>query len=100
MEKAGRRKAQLAVEPELPRRGGKQIAAPHDLRDTAERVVADHGKLIGEDPVRSAQNEVAAVCRQVFAVFPENAVGKADGFLRHPDAPGRCPSLCGPLLLR
>ena len=61
----------------------------HDFADAAERVIDDDGQLIAEKPVRAAEDEVAAVVREVFRIQSVMAVAHGDGFIRHAQAIGR-----------
>ena len=46
------RKAELPLEPDLTRRGGKKVAASYHLRHAGLRVIGHNRQLIGVHPVR------------------------------------------------
>lgn len=49
----------------LLRHRKQQISAAHHLCDTHQRIVNDNGKLISPCPVGTAEDEIAAVAREV-----------------------------------
>ncbi len=55
----------------------------HDFVYAAERVVHDDGELIAEKPVGAAQNEIAAVAREILPIQPVVTVANGNRFIRH-----------------
>ena len=82
----GRFKAQKALEIALSRRGGQDVVPAHDFVYAAERVIHDDGELIAEKPVGAAQNEIAAVAREILLIQPVVAVADGNRFIRHAQA--------------
>ena len=58
----------------------------HDFVYAAERVIHDDGELIAEKPVGAAQNEIAAVAREILLIQPVVAVADGNRFIRHAQA--------------
>ena len=79
-------KAQHALNIDLPRRGSQNVMPPDDLVHPAERVVYDHRQLIAEKPIRAADDEIPAVARHVFAVFPVMTIPNRNRFIRNAQA--------------
>ena len=88
---------QQPVEIELSGGRGQQIAAPHHLADAHAGVVHHHGQLVGVDPVGAADDEIAAVAQQVFAVVALETVAENNGLVRNLQPPGGLPAR-GPVL--
>ena len=81
-------KAEQAVQPDLTRRAGDEVASANDLGHARQAVIDRHGELVGENAVRAPDNEITAFLRQVLAVRAEHAVGKRDDLVGHAHA--RC----------
>src|SRR5690606_12217482 len=64
MEIAGCRQAEPLLQADLARGGCRQVGAPHDVGDPGRAVVDDDRELVGPDPVRAKEDEVAAALRQ------------------------------------
>ena len=77
-----RRAAEGLYQPLLPRRGGQQVPRAHNARHAHCGVVHRDGKLIGEHPVRAADDEVPALARRVFDVCAVVPVLNGDGLVR------------------
>ena len=92
--------AENGEQPQLPRRGAQQIAAAHDLRHAAERIVAHNGKLIGIHAVGASDDKIAAGLGEPLCLRAADTVPERDGDVRHTDAPRGAAGLCGALLLR
>ena len=69
-------KPEQALQVDLARARGKQIAAAHHVVDTHERVVDGDGKLVGVHAVAASHKEVAAFLRQAFELVAVDLVGK------------------------
>jgi len=59
MGEGGHRESQGLVEQNLARGGLQQVGSPYNLVDVHERVIHNHGKLIGKDVVRAADDEIS-----------------------------------------
>ena len=94
------RQAQKAVQIELPRCGGQEVAAAHHLGDARFPVVHHHRQLIDEDPVRPAQDKVPAAGFQIFLVRAVDPVRHADRQVRRFQPPGGRALHFPPLFLR
>ena len=57
------RKAELPLEPDLPRRGGKKVAASDHLRHAGLRIVGHNRQLIGIHTVGPAEDKIPAAVR-------------------------------------
>ena len=50
-------KAEQAVQPDLARRAGNEVASANDLGHARQAVIDRHGELVGENAVRAPDNE-------------------------------------------
>ena len=66
--------AENGEQPQLPRRGAQQIAAAHDLRHAAERIVAYDGELIGIHAVGASDDKIAAGLGEPFCLRAADTV--------------------------
>ena len=75
-------KTEETIEIELLCSGKQEVAPPHDLGHSHQRVVDHHGKLIGPSSVCTSDYKIAAVVREVAALASENTVCEGDGLVR------------------
>ena len=69
-----RRKAERALERDLPRGRVEKVRAAHDLRDALSRVVHDDRELVGERTVRALHDEVADGNLEIFGEGTEEKI--------------------------
>src|SRR5690606_35774866 len=69
---------QQAVKPDLSRRRQQQVRAAHDMRDALGGIIHDHGELVGEWPVGTADDEIADIAREILADMALQAILEAE----------------------
>jgi hypothetical protein len=75
--KCGNGEVQRFVEQDLTRSGGEQIRTTHDLVDAHECVVNDNGKLVSEDAIGAAHDEVPHGVLNLLHLWTSQQVGEA-----------------------
>src|SRR5690606_21719751 len=73
-----RRETQQAVKPDLSRRRQQEVRAAHDMRDALGGIIHDHGELVGEWPVGTADDEIADIAREILADMALQAILEAE----------------------
>ena len=53
------RKLQSLLQCDLPRRAVEEVGSAYDVGDVLQRIIYDHGELLGEGPIAAANNHIA-----------------------------------------
>ena len=79
---------QQALQPHLPRSGVDDVYASNDVGDSLQVIVYDDGKLIRDQPVSAADDEVTRLTLKSLRDSALQSVGDFDGFIICYDANG------------
>src|SRR5699024_7714305 len=83
--------AERLYEPALPGRTREQVFGADNPCHTHQGVVNADGKLVGEDAVRAAYDEVPTIVGQILSVFAQMPVYNRDILIRYCYFVGRGP---------